>query len=661
MGLLLKLQNGETKLLSLKFGKDKLGGGDSNQPFIQKKIGEPVEPGILDSDSIIRGGITAPFSAAEDVVRLTKYMLTPSGLEFIAKQNILSRVAVKTQASGVLNEGVYNPLSTLAQVGVGFLGQHLPKQGLIPGIGVESYTHAVSKKEFADNRLIKLFNKHIKESPNIESLDKFSNSKVAKFLKKFSPGDDIQKYSGGPGSVLGIGNTHIRYATSNNGITALKTNFPIPNAISNGLTYKTYQTKKDSTTTWEVGQYGQGGTKSLTTAYFSSPILDKLQAFGRHLNVDPQYQDDTHHFEAMSTDASPITLGRYNSSGSLKINLEEVGGQNAQTEEFLPGKTDAEKITSLNDPDEKGKVKGYLGNLNKNAGPYGLGGNKTTDNPYRVGGRGISYDFRSTKRTIRGFEETENGDFDNSYDYILPTDVNGSLNYEGYITDDKDFTTMDKIYYDHKNNAKKGYNGKRLSNELNKTDDYIPFNISIINPTNPTDTTANSPNHLKFRAYIDSFSDSYGSDWKGQTYMGRAEQFWKYNQFSRDINFGFTIVADNEYNHYVMYQQLNRLVSSLAPTYTSQGYMAGNLHKITLGNYIVETAGILHGMTLEVPDDSPWGTRTKFKAPLYIKVTGVKFTPIHNFRPEYKSISSNDNGWNDFIDFYKIKNKNLDI
>lgn len=610
---------------SIPFGKDKLGGGSSNQPFIQSKIGEPLESGILDSDSIIRGGLTAPLHAAIDVVRLTKYMVTPSGLEFIAKQNILSRVAVKTQASGILNEGIYNPLSTLAQVGVGFLGQHLPKQGLIPGVGVESYTHAVNKKIFGENRLIELFNKHY--SPPL------SNSKFSKFLKKLSPGEDIYKYSGGPGSVLGVGNTYIRYATDNGGISALKTlGWDKP---------KEYQTRKDLKSIWEVGK---GEAQLLTTAYFSNPILDKLQAFGRHLNVNPQYQADTHHFEAMSTDSSPITLGRYSSSGSLKINLEEVGGQDPLLKTFISGKKDAEKITSLNNPGADGKVKGYLGNLNKNAGPYGLGGNKTTDNPYRVGGRGISYDFRSTKRTVRGFEETEKGDFDSSYDYILPNDVNGAGYEEGYITDDKDFKTMDKIYYNHGESIT-----KRLSNELNKVDDYIPFNISIINPTNPTDATANASNNLKFRAYIDSFSDSYDSNWKGQTYMGRAEQFWKYNQFSRDINFGFTIVADSKENHRIMYIQLNRLVASLAPTYTLQGYMAGNLHKITLGNYIVETAGILHGMTLEIPDDSPWGTKNFYQTPYYIKVTGIKFTPIHDFRPEYKSIASNDAEYNRFI------------
>ena len=55
---------------------------------------------------------------------------TPNGLLFIAKQNVLSRSAVKTQTNtGVVNGGIYTPLSTLAQAGVLITGYHLNKQG----------------------------------------------------------------------------------------------------------------------------------------------------------------------------------------------------------------------------------------------------------------------------------------------------------------------------------------------------------------------------------------------------------------------------------------------------------------------------------------------------------------------------------------------------
>ena len=116
--------------------------------------------------------------------------------------------------------------------------------------------------------------------------------------------------------------------------------------------------------------------------------------------------------------------------------------------------------------------------------------------------------------------------------------------------------------------------------------------------------------------------------------MGRAEKFYKYNSFNRSISLGFTIVADSEANLPIMYEQLNTLAASLAPTYTTFGYMAGNLHQLTIGDYVVNQTGIMTGLTYEVIEDSPWEIRDKSQLPLYIKVSGIKFTPIHSFRPE---------------------------
>ena len=101
---------------------------------------------------------------------------SPNGLLFTAAQNILSRTAVKTEASygvgyggttppnfitgedgGPVNEGIYTPLNTLAQAGVGFAGAHLNlmgldptspmsgviEGGLFPGAGLNTYSSAI--------------------------------------------------------------------------------------------------------------------------------------------------------------------------------------------------------------------------------------------------------------------------------------------------------------------------------------------------------------------------------------------------------------------------------------------------------------------------------------------------------------------------------------
>jgi hypothetical protein len=83
-----------------------------------------------------------------------------------------------------------------------------------------------------------------------------------------------------------------------------------------------------------------------------------------------------------------------------------------------------------------------------------------------------------------------------------------------------------------------------------------------------------------------------------------------------------------------MYNQLNLLASSLAPTYTTFGYMTGNLHRLTLGNYINGQYGIVTGFTYDVIEESPWEIDDGSQLPFYIKVNGFNFIPIHNFRPE---------------------------
>ena len=54
MGLLIKLQDGDTQLKSLKFGKDRPGGGDSGQPFIKTSIPTNFESPQSFNDFIFR-------------------------------------------------------------------------------------------------------------------------------------------------------------------------------------------------------------------------------------------------------------------------------------------------------------------------------------------------------------------------------------------------------------------------------------------------------------------------------------------------------------------------------------------------------------------------------------------------------------------------------
>jgi hypothetical protein len=125
------------------------------------------------------------------------------------------------------------------------------------------------------------------------------------------------------------------------------------------------------------------------------------------------------------------------------------------------------------------------------------------------------------------------------------------------------------------------------------------------------------------------------------------------------MGLSFTVVAQSKDELRIMYDKLNFLASSLAPEYLdseTSGYMAGNIAYITLGQYISDQPGIITGLDLDIPEDSPWeigiddqgnplNVKDMRQLPHMIKVK-IDFTPIQKFRPEKVSFKNDTLGTN---------------
>lgn len=225
----------------------------SGQPYITKSIPDPEESvdSLLNNvtttgDILLRGGALQPVRTLTDSLRLSKFFFnlkSPEGLLFTAKQNLLSKAGVKTQASDKflgLNEGAYLPTSTILQAGTGAInGVHLNKNGLNPfapttgesitsdifGINLPGdlplYTTVdIKGGDFGDsNRLVQLTRNKIGEIIEDSSTQKFLRVNPLSDLPPNNPNSiasdssQLFSYSGGPGSVAGFGNTVIlRYS-----------------------------------------------------------------------------------------------------------------------------------------------------------------------------------------------------------------------------------------------------------------------------------------------------------------------------------------------------------------------------------------------------------------------------------------------------------------
>ena len=132
--------------------------------------------------------------------------------------------------------------------------------------------------------------------------------------------------------------------------------------------------------------------------------------------------------------------------------------------------------------------------------------------------------------------------------------------------------------------------------------------------------------------------------------MGRGEEFYRYGGFGRSIDLSWTVAAQSKEELIPQYQKLNYLASICAPDYSPEGYMRGNLITLTFGGYLYEQVGFISGVTLDVPQESPYeiAIPSSFAAgdnrdrdvkqlPHIIRVTGFKFTPIHDFVPRVQN------------------------
>ena len=541
---------------TIPFGRDRVGGKDSNQPYIKKGLLNVSLDSAFYNDFTIRGGILAPLNALEDVTRLTKYFAdikNPKGILFLAKENILSRIGTKTEASkglgyagGGLNEGAYTPLSTIGQALIGFSGGHLNKQGLdptglFPGANINKYQDIIAQNQLErvednlyinTNRLILLTEP--KETNPLNQVTSFVTNLLGVSGFQYKPTiDTLIQYGGGPGSKLGFGSTKIKYATKNDGnpltIFDSKNSSNLVNA--NGARYKT----------WDY-----------------SAINSQL------LNLD----------------------GYTNQDFRFNLNPEEAPSFLSSSPNYID--KNIEDNLNLGNP----------GRRNRNRSSYTNGSD---------GGKALDKLNAS---------------------YIYKSDVTPGRNNPLYKKD-------------------------------GEYSDIIPFIISILNNDNQE---KNNPGtyrkNMHFRAFIDSFSDSYDADWSPIDYMGRAEKLYKYKGFGRKISMAFTVVAQSREEITAMYDKLNFLASSLAPEYLdslTSGYMAGNIAYITLGEYIYDQPGIITSLTFDIPEESPWeigidddGNRLEVddvrQVPHMIKVTGFNFTPIHKFRPEKQTFKNDKLG-----------------
>ena len=588
----------KTDLKSLKYGKDRPGGGDSGQPYIKTDI-NTIDQGFNRlrltkfDDGLIRGGAVGALNASVvDTLRIGKFFKDfPQGPLFLTKQIglQLSNPQLETKkisinnGTGILgfvsnlantissNFGptrIYNlGINTLAQVPVNAFGKHFNRHGLTPVQDDNTKYFAVvsnnnkSNQDVAkpSNRLVGLKNKLIGKpvipqsrtfgllntlTSSIGSIFGFSNPLKALTANQLT----IADYVGGPGSVYGIGRTVIRrydYTDTNNkGIKPRSTEIDYGKTL--GLS----------------NQYFSG--QNITIPLFSG-LLPSIQ-----LNIDRIRDVD----------------------GYNNINLANPTNKPSQIDQnvitYPAGSTNVEKYKQLRNIVDK------LSTTTPKTIPF-----STVNN----------INFKST-----GFGPFKNKQF--------KSETNGGL--------DRTPSTPFRYY----GKAKSSLDGSQLvyrnSNIYSRIDSDILTNVfTIINPFNGGE----DPIYLS--SYIKGFKEDFNATWGEINYAGRAESFYVYNKFKRNTSFNLQIPCFNRKELFEKHRALGQLASTTAGSYNSNGFLNGVLIKLNIGNYIVGEYSILNSLNYSIPDDASWDVTPEGRLAMLIEAT-FNFTIIHKDLPQYQ-------------------------
>jgi hypothetical protein len=586
MGLVSRLANIGTEYRKLKFGNDRPGGGDSKQPFIKQDLPNlESEPSSTFPDFLLRDPKNALNDRKDDLERISKFLVSREGGLFVAKQELLSLtnpiVPGQPNRSKPFN-GLYYPYMTLGQVGASGTGLHIEKQGALPifnnYLKYDQVYKLKSNNNFFDFTFTsnRLTALYLSTNGNVPTLNYDGISGY-----NLNTGDNVISYPGGPGSFLGVGKTNIKYADDRLSSFQLNTKTSALLQISKNKT----KTPNAILNGYDLIRLTQKGVSQKSTDLKYITIDTGLTGDGFEYNNTNQLLQNSVYTQGNTfpeTNKQKTTdLGVYTFTQNQLINKNPIGDD---------GSTSLSNITDF----RQTILDNTIANPGADNNLYSFNyKNNRVNREQRVG---LGNPGKRTRDRVRL----------NSYDNSTVDRINILPLYKSTTVADPDVLTRD----------------------------LVKFRFEVIDNQNPGEST-----FIHFRAFLGAITDNFSSEWDSFRYVGRGEKFYNYQGFSREISFNFKVAPQSRAEMKSLYQKLNYLAASLSPDYNN-GYMKGNLIRLTIGDYLYIVPGFISNLTYTIPEDAPWEiafdspedgeTLGLMETPKLIEVN-VNFTPIHDF------------------------------
>ena len=673
--------------------------GYAKQPFILRGIqregssdpqrwglGETTAGEIASTIDLPRGGIlTAGERSAIDAVRIGKFLISPRGVGFLARQfgyqlmNPNIENPVDGSAIGLPGTQIYNPLSAPLQAAVnGLLGSGKIRRDIGDVAPLISNYESIKNTQNIINigagpisgRMIRLYDQWKDEDS--------SNVWTATVAPK------------GPGSILGIGTSqHSRSVFTDikgqefplgglpsllkvqTSMIAQSLGLPVK-SIGNyeaGLTsdkFNRYSYDKPYEGETEVEVFPNGGGRNVadttvnevdftnyeTNAYDDFPDRKPFSKINFDFRTKEDYVTSDDELSAAKEKLKDFDGGG-KSVGADESGTEDVGKKRYKTNTYDELKSVAESrtvdTTLINDfrskdgyivgAEEETIAKEKLENFDGGGfaeAPADLDG-KQQKSPTQLGYYKLTaYDAiksRAEINSVTGKRAAETpsftDDFKQGFAGSNHSDYN-SLNSFGYVDYDPQRSTITS----QADSVQSGEFGGEVKKDL------IDF---YFRPLRTTDSYLKERELIQFRAYINAINDSFAPGWDENQDQGRADSKIMLAGWSRSISLDFLVPIHSSDELESVWNKLDELARLTYPVYVPGKSFTGTYVQVTVGDLYRNVPMYVTDISYDWDNETPWETIQGKQVPRYTNVS-MTLGWIGIQRPEYDAKAFSLNG-----------------
>lgn len=142
--------------------------------------------------------------------------------------------------------------------------------------------------------------------------------------------------------------------------------------------------------------------------------------------------------------------------------------------------------------------------------------------------------------------------------------------------------------------------------------------------------------YIPFRATIKGISEGNTAFWDELRFIGRADQLYSYNGFSRTLSFGFNVVINSISELLPSWKKINYLASVVKPSNYTRSENVNNVFNrfivppmfmITIGDLYKFQPIVIRSVTMNIPDDALWETLNQYNSEEWTYLNGIIKNP----------------------------------